>query len=332
MNWPKITIVTPSLNQASYIEQTIDSVLSQDYPNLEYIVIDGGSQDGSVDIIKKYAKHLTYWESQKDRGQSHAINKGIFRATGTIFNWLNSDDWLAPKALLEVAAAFKNETVTLYSGNIQYYDQSKNQLLPAEGSRMDVDLVRFIAYGAQVQPSTFYKMSFVQRVGGLNELLHFCMDKELYLKYLLLNATSGIYTNTATIANFRQHSAAKSANYKPFLEETALIYWGLASFLDLDKQRKLLAGFVADKNILKSYQFSVPGLSELVRPEDYDSIFAHFIYALAEGWFYSKNYCRAHRIFMKVDTKCLPPETARLTRIYRRDSLLAALGLIDKFK
>jgi glycosyltransferase involved in cell wall biosynthesis len=91
---PKISILTPSYNQGQYIEQTIQSILSQNYPNLEYIVIDGGSTDNTVEILKKYDQHITYWVSEKDRGQSHAINKGIEKCTGVLFNWLNSDDYL----------------------------------------------------------------------------------------------------------------------------------------------------------------------------------------------------------------------------------------------
>ena len=90
---PKISIVTPSFNQAEFLEQTIESVLSQGYPNLEYFVMDGGSNDRSVEIIKKYESHLAGWVSEKDRGQSHAINKGLNLSTGDVFNWLNSDDY-----------------------------------------------------------------------------------------------------------------------------------------------------------------------------------------------------------------------------------------------
>jgi glycosyltransferase involved in cell wall biosynthesis len=103
---PKISIVTPSFNQGRFIEKTILSVIEQDYPNLEYIIIDGGSTDESVEIIKKYEKHLAYWVSEPDRGQSHAINKGFERATGEIFGWLNSDDWYHPGALKALAEAF----------------------------------------------------------------------------------------------------------------------------------------------------------------------------------------------------------------------------------
>src|SRR3954447_1857975 len=107
MSLPRITIVTPSFNQGRYLEQTICSVLDQKYPNLEYIICDGGSTDESVSVIKKYEKHLTYWCSEKDRGQSHAINKGFDRATGDIYAYINSDDYFEPGTFDRVAEAYQ---------------------------------------------------------------------------------------------------------------------------------------------------------------------------------------------------------------------------------
>src|SRR5438105_6022991 len=123
--WPKISIVTPSYNQGQFIEETIRSVLLQGYPDLEYIIIDGGSQDESVEIIKKYEPWLTYWVSEQDRGQSHAINKGFDRSTGLILGWLNSDDVLLPNALATVAVAMpRPEEPVVIAGKAQARDVS----------------------------------------------------------------------------------------------------------------------------------------------------------------------------------------------------------------
>ena len=115
--WPKISVVTPSYNQGQFIEQTIRSVLLQGYPNLEFIIIDGGSDDNTLEIIRKYENWLTYWVSEPDRGQSHAINKGIRRATGEILLWLNSDDLVLPDAFNTVVSKFvENPEVRLIIG------------------------------------------------------------------------------------------------------------------------------------------------------------------------------------------------------------------------
>src|SRR5687767_918810 len=106
MNLPKITIVTPSYNQGHFLEETITSVLDQKYPNLEYFVVDGGSKDNSVEIIKKYEQHITWWVSEKDRGQPHALNKGFERATGDVYGFINSDDCLLPGCLNYVGKQF----------------------------------------------------------------------------------------------------------------------------------------------------------------------------------------------------------------------------------
>src|SRR5690349_18748685 len=116
MPLPKISIITPSLNQAKYLEQTIDSVLMQNYPSLEYIVVDGGSTDDSHKIIQKYARHFSYYISERDNGQSNAINKGIKRATGEIINWLNSDDFLEPNCLKTIAEAFTDPSINVVLG------------------------------------------------------------------------------------------------------------------------------------------------------------------------------------------------------------------------
>ena len=126
MIYSTISIITPSYNQGQFIEQTINSVLDQNYPNLQYIIIDGGSTDDTVSIIKKYEHHLTYWVSEKDTGQASAINKGLQHCTGEIFNWLNSDDYLQPGALQKIANAFSEKTVDLVAGKVNNFSSHKN--------------------------------------------------------------------------------------------------------------------------------------------------------------------------------------------------------------
>src|ERR1051326_2842776 len=128
MTLPRITVITPSFNQAEFLAQTITSVLGQKYPNIEYMVIDGGSTDGSVDIIRRYEKDLAYWVSEKDRGQTHAINKGLRRATGEIIAYLNSDDYYLPSAFDRVAAHFRaHPDVDLIHGRCRTVDVGGNK-------------------------------------------------------------------------------------------------------------------------------------------------------------------------------------------------------------
>src|SRR5262245_17442073 len=119
---PRISIVTPSYNQASYLEETIRSVILQDYPDLEYIIVDGGSTDGSVDVIRQYERHLAYWISEKDEGASDAIAKGFRRTTGTVLAYLNSDDLYLPGALHTIAEAMADPSVDVAYGNLYWID------------------------------------------------------------------------------------------------------------------------------------------------------------------------------------------------------------------
>jgi glycosyltransferase involved in cell wall biosynthesis len=180
---PKISIVTPSFNQGNYLEETINSVLIQNYPNLEYIIIDGGSTDNSIEIIKKYQQHLTYWISEKDNGQANAINKGLQLCSGDIFNWLNSDDYLEPGALFKIAKAFSAENVQMVAGMVHIFSATEediisNQKLTAKGLMCWEPDVKF------VQPGVWMRRALIEQCGGIDEQFHYAFDWDLYIRYL----------------------------------------------------------------------------------------------------------------------------------------------------
>ena len=215
---PKISVVTPSYNQVDFIEETIRSVLLQGYPNMEYIIIDGGSTDGTVDIIKKYEKWLDYWVSEPDKGQSHAINKGWQRSSGEIIAWLNSDDVYHPGALFQAAKYLsKHQTVGMVYGNCDIIDQTGKTtgVCPS----MDFDLKSLVCNKWFIsQPASFFRKAAVEKAGKIDESLHLVMDWELFLRIAFNDIVA---YHPVDIAKFRiwkdaktQSQSIKSGNEK----------------------------------------------------------------------------------------------------------------------
>ena len=212
--WPSISIVTPSLNQGRYIEETIRSVLLQNYPNIEYIIIDGGSCDNTIKILEKYDKWITYWTSEKDKGQSHAINKGLKKCSGKIFNWLNSDDFLESKALYHVATAFmKNESALVVCGKEKSIlsDYSVSEI--HRGTCHKNSLEETFFYGHIDQPPTYFKKNCFDSIGYLNENLHYMMDSEWWCRFLCKYGLEGFIKIGDILTNFRLHRQSKSRDY-----------------------------------------------------------------------------------------------------------------------
>jgi len=181
-SWPRITVITPSFNQAAYLERTILSIHNQGYPNLEHIIIDGGSTDGSADIIRKYERRLAYWQTAPDGGQSDAINIGASRATGRYMMWINSDDLLLPGALLKLAETVKNGSAAeLIYGNqveVDHEDVVIKRLFT-----IDFDILDFL-YEINIivhQQSAMWSTDLFHRVGGL-KLFRYAMDYDLFYR------------------------------------------------------------------------------------------------------------------------------------------------------
>jgi glycosyltransferase involved in cell wall biosynthesis len=207
---PKISIITPSFNQSNFIERTITSLLNQHYPNLEYIIIDGGSKDGSVEIIRKYENSLAYWISEPDNGQSDAINKGLKFATGDIINWLNSDDYLEQGALFEIAKEFQKNDIDLVCGYARLHFPEKKVL--KRTSIPGKDFSKIIAAGHIMQPSTFFRKKIFDEFLPIQTSLHYMMDHYIWLRYLAKYGFDNIKYTDKVLVNVLMHADAKSVS------------------------------------------------------------------------------------------------------------------------
>ena len=212
---PRITVVTPSFNQAQFLEATLRSILLQGYPDLELIVMDGGSKDGSVEIIRKYAPWLTHWVSEPDGGQSAAINRGLRRGTGAFATWINSDDMLERNALSNHASRAGFDPGKVYVGDCQYIDEFDAPQYVQRGrvhTLEDLLRVRTVWRAQQrghlVQPEVLFPRALALEIGGLDEANHRTMDYELWGRFFLAGATFH-YTHVP-FAIFRVHGRQKT--------------------------------------------------------------------------------------------------------------------------
>jgi glycosyltransferase involved in cell wall biosynthesis len=217
MNFPKISVIVPSYNQGQYIEETILSIINQQYPNLEVFVVDGGSKDNSVDIIKKYEQHLTWWVSEKDKGQSDAINKGFARATGEIVTWLCSDDLFTKGTLKRVAEFFSelpDNVGLIYGGATLFGDNIKSK---ETWGYKDAGVERYIAGQAFPQPSAFFKRKYLREAGNwVREDLHLGMDFDLFAR---LGCVCKFHSVNETFSLYRLHDASKTVSQHSRLVE-----------------------------------------------------------------------------------------------------------------
>lgn len=234
-SYPKISIITPSYNQAQFLERTILSVLNQNYPNLEYIIIDGGSTDGSVEIIKKYEKYLAYWVSKKDRGQSHAINKGFEKSTGELLAWQNSDDIYLPGIFARIAKLYNTKKYNLIMGDIIVINKEDEPIRTLRYAPWPKFGLKYIGMLISNQ-SAFWTKKLYLKCRPMNENLHFAFDMDFF--YRLLIKTKRIKHIPRLFGCFRIHSEAKANDLDHYLKENEIV--------------KEMHGFIR-KNILLSY-------------------------------------------------------------------------------
>lgn len=206
---PKVTVITPSFNQGRFIERTIRSVLNQDWPHIEYIIVDGGSLDNSVDVIGKYENSLAWWVSEKDSGQTNAINKGISRATGKYITWLCSDDVLFPGAIRKMVDALEqNPQAGIVYGATAFIDELDTVMKIRDYADLTLDGLLYHKHSTIAQPSSLIRKQSLDAAGGLDESLSYCMDYDFWIR--LHRIAPSINLGKTVFSGYRLHSDSKT--------------------------------------------------------------------------------------------------------------------------
>ncbi|GAF04936.1 glycosyltransferase family 2 protein [Saccharicrinis fermentans] len=326
----KISIITPSYNQGQFIEETILSVLNQKYHNLEFIIIDGGSTDQTVEIIKKYQDKITYWVSEEDNGQTHAINKGFQKATGEIITWINSDDLLIPDSLNKINAHFKNDEnlKCLFGQWIEFDEQGDRPLRIFK----QPTLCEWLYTSPYAQPSTYYKRSLLKDIGYLNEELHFSMDNDFFKRIILSNVKYKYVDEF--YSKFRWHSTSKSSNLMELCRQNdKLIYITILESYKSSISQKLIT-FIKEIGLYQqpttTYQINIQ-----INNDDLIVSFIHYISFYIGRWYNEGNYNKVAKSFFFIKEigalplmKKLPLNTIFIRHKYVPHSLI---NLVRKF-
>lgn len=211
ISWPRISVITPSYNQGKYIEATLRSVLLQNYPNLEYYVLDAGSSDNSVEIIKKYEGNIDYWHSQKDDGQADALAYGFEHAAGSILCWLNSDDILLPGALCRVGYNFSiNREIDVYYSNRLVINE-EGRVVTRHVWPFFLTKYHWVLGQPLAQECCFWRAELYKKVGGIDRTIFFIMDYDLLLRMWRVGKFKKMYYY---LGCYREHGNSKNTNYQ----------------------------------------------------------------------------------------------------------------------
>ena len=205
----RVSVIIPSFNQGRFLERTILSVLNQDWPDVELIIVDGASQDNSVEVIRKYEPYLSWWVSEKDSGQTQAIVKGISHATGTYITWLGSDDILMPGALRRMAGALDlHPHACMVYGGVAFIDSADRVMKVTSYRDMSLNALLYHKHSTIAQPSSLLRRSALDAAGGLDESLHYCMDYDLWVR--LHSLAPSVNLGDVIISCYRLHESSKT--------------------------------------------------------------------------------------------------------------------------
>ncbi|UUX91806.1 glycosyltransferase family 2 protein [Methanoplanus endosymbiosus] len=323
---PKITIITPSFNQGEFIEETILSVLNQNYPNLEYIIIDGGSTDSSVDIIKKYGKKLEYWVSEPDGGQTDAIKKGCNMATGDIIGYLNSDDLYYPNSLMEVADYFrKNPDIVMVYGDALHINR--------EGSLMSVihtgqiDLQNYLSNLFYIpQPAVFFRTCVFDEIGYFDISYHLAMDKEYWTR-IMVNYKIGYLPKI--LAKLRIYDEAKSSSekYKYLAEHLRILDWFFTNIGNFIHQKDNLKQIEINKEVIYGSIYFSGGM-EYLKIRNFKLAFGNIVKGLSLNPRQIFLLSLYWSIFVAIFGQNISSKVQKISRSYRnsKDPLFNIVG------
>lgn len=270
--------------------------------------MDGGSTDNSVEIIKKYEKHLKYWVSEPDKGQSHAINKGLKLVNGDVFNWLCSDDYLENGSLFKIADAFNDPKIDFISGNIRVFEGNDDGYIKG-GTLLKKTLEESLALSFNIQPATFFRTKFYTEFGYLNEGLHYLMDKEFLMKYLFAYGQENFLYMDTLIAHYRIQKESKTFKemdnemLRPdskFKIDNNSIYYSLATQIKEEKMANTIKTLTDE--VLADYQFTLPIKLDTDLTKKVLSI---YLLNEAKKWFYKNEKRKAIQILRAIDTQYL---------------------------
>ena len=302
INNPKISIITPCFNAAQYIEQTILSIINQEYDNLEYIIIDGGSTDGTVDIIKKYEDKITYWISEPDKGQSDAINKGIAIATGEVFNWVNGDDYLEKDKLKLVGEYFKRSDIDVLCTST-YLFNSSGIIRINENTNITKGLFDLLNSTGLNQQGMFWRMDRINELKGVNTDFTYSMDLDLWKRYVINYGINNVIIDPVITGYFRLSDDSKTGsdfetNFHLFENENnaALIHY--ASLIGkeyIDVIKHLYPNY---KKELASKQISSNLDTLVIR-----NWMKQLIYNKAQRFFYANEFMRTYQLLKLAPLK-----------------------------